>query len=132
MSLAAQAIRAAIPSARIFLLEGGLGAGKTTFVKAFCEALDITEPVSSPTFNIVHEYQGNEARVYHFDLYRLRNVDELEEIGFAEYLDSGAYAFIEWPELALPFLEDEEYVLLSFSYAEDGGRNISARLHEKS
>jgi tRNA threonylcarbamoyladenosine biosynthesis protein TsaE len=130
--MAAQEVRNAFPSTRIFLLEGDLGTGKTTFVKAFCEVLGIGEAVSSPTFNIVHEYRGDLARVYHFDLYRIKNVDELEEIGFAEYLDNDAYVFIEWPELAMPYLKGENYGRLRFSYVEGEGRNISAELFEKS
>lgn len=139
MPIAAREVKNAFPFIRIFLLEGDLGAGKTTFVKAFCEMLGIEEPVSSPTFNIVHEYEGNGARVYHFDLYRLKNMNELGEIGFDEYLpdrqanlDGNAYVFIEWPELAMPYLEGEEYVILRFSYAEGEGRNISAEIIEKS
>jgi tRNA threonylcarbamoyladenosine biosynthesis protein TsaE len=139
MPMASQEVRNAFPFSRIFLLEGDLGAGKTSFVKAFCEVLGIEEAVSSPTFNIVHAYEEGDITVYHFDLYRLKNTAELEEIGFDEYLPhrqaglrGDAYVFIEWPELAMPFLEGEEYVILRFSYAEGEGRNISAQLCEKS
>lgn len=91
----------AFPEARVFALHGELGAGKTTLIKGFCAALGVKDQASSPSFAIVNEYRaaGGEP-VYHFDLYRLKDAPELEGIGFEEYLDSGAYCFIEWPELA--------------------------------
>lgn len=87
--------------ARVFALHGDLGAGKTTLIKGFCMALGVQDHTSSPTFAIVNEYRSElGGSVYHFDLFRLRDQDELRGIGFEEYLDSGAYCFIEWPELA--------------------------------
>lgn len=86
---------------RVFALVGELGAGKTTLIKGFCTALGVADQTSSPSFAIVNEYRGAAGEpVYHFDLYRLRDAGELEGIGFEEYVDSGAYCFIEWPELA--------------------------------
>ncbi|MBL7940173.1 MAG: tRNA (adenosine(37)-N6)-threonylcarbamoyltransferase complex ATPase subunit type 1 TsaE [Flavobacteriales bacterium] len=88
-------------TARVFALHGDLGAGKTTLIKAFCKALGVTDRTSSPSFAIVNEYRtGSGDPLYHFDLYRLKTAEELDGIGFDEYLDSGAYCFIEWPELA--------------------------------
>lgn len=87
--------------ARIFTFTGDLGAGKTTLIKALCKVLGVTDHTSSPSFAIVNEYRtGNGAPLYHFDLYRLKAEEELEGIGFDEYMDSGHYCFIEWPELA--------------------------------
>ena len=87
--------------ARVFALHGDLGAGKTTLIKGFCNALGVKDHTSSPSFAIVNEYRSAAGDpVYHFDLYRLRHEGELQGIGFEEYLDSGAYCFIEWPELA--------------------------------
>jgi len=93
---------------RVFALTGELGAGKTTLIKAFCDALGVTDHTSSPSFAIVNEYRnaGNEP-VYHFDLYRLKEANELDGIGFDEYVDSGAYCFIEWPEIAADRLPPE-------------------------
>ncbi|MDQ3101890.1 MAG: tRNA (adenosine(37)-N6)-threonylcarbamoyltransferase complex ATPase subunit type 1 TsaE [Bacteroidota bacterium] len=89
------------PEARIFTFTGDLGAGKTTLVKGFCEALGVKEGTSSPSFSIVNEYRTmTDQQIYHFDLYRLKKERELEDIGFNEYLDNGAFCFIEWPELA--------------------------------
>lgn len=91
---------------RVFLFEAPMGAGKTTFIKSLCQFLNVTDTMSSPTYSIVNEYYTNtNLKLYHFDLYRLKSPEELFEIGFEDYVDSGNYLFIEWPELALPFLD---------------------------
>lgn len=91
---------------KVFLFEAPMGAGKTTFIKSICEFLGVTDTMSSPTYSIVNEYNTNkEAKVYHFDLYRLKSSHELLDLGFEEYVNSGNYLFIEWPDLALPFLD---------------------------
>lgn len=90
---------------RVFLFEAPMGAGKTTFIKSLCTRLGVIDTMSSPTYSVVNEYAtGDHHRIYHFDLYRLKSSMELLEIGFEEYLDSGNYLFIEWPELALPLI----------------------------
>lgn len=90
---------------RVFLFEAPMGAGKTTFIKALCTRLGVTGPMSSPTYSVVNEYATHDhRRIYHFDLYRLKSTPELLDIGFEEYLDSGDYLFIEWPELAFPLI----------------------------
>ncbi len=92
------------PNPCVCLLNGEMGAGKTTFVKAICNALNIHEPVTSPTFSLVNEYESSsDQKVFHFDLYRLKSEEELYDIGFEEYLDQKAYVFIEWPEIASTF-----------------------------
>ncbi len=83
---------------RIFLFYGDMGAGKTTFIKSLCDCLGVNEPVTSPTFSIVNEYDGQAARIYHFDFYRLKNQSEALDMGYEEYFYSGNYCFIEWPE----------------------------------
>ena len=89
------------PERRVFAFRGGLGSGKTTLIKALCAELGVHEGTSSPSFALVNEYRdGREEPVYHFDLYRLKDAAELDGIGFDEYLDSGHYCFVEWPELA--------------------------------
>ena len=97
----------------IVLLKGELGSGKTTFVKALCQQIGVMDPVSSPTFSLVQEYRSpSRGTVYHMDLYRLKTPNELEQIGFEEYLDSGNICLIEWPELGqtyytMPFITIE-------------------------
>ena len=93
---ARQFIDAMGPS-RVFAFYGAMGAGKTTFIKALCEALGVTDQVTSPTFAIVNEYQGRET-VYHFDFYRLKSIAEAYDIGYEEYFYSGDYCFTEWTE----------------------------------
>lgn len=90
---------------RVFLFTAAMGSGKTTFIKSVCRYLGVRDVMSSPTYSIVNEYNMNSGKVFHFDLYRLRSSQELVELGFEEYLFSGNYVFIEWPELALPFIE---------------------------
>ncbi len=90
---------------RVFLFEAPMGAGKTTFIKVLCARLGVQDTMSSPTYAVVNEYAtGDHQRVYHFDLYRLKSTAELLDIGFEEYLESGSYLFIEWPELAMPLI----------------------------
>ena len=83
---------------KIFLFYGDMGAGKTTLIKSLCECLGVHEPVTSPTFSIVNEYEGEGARIFHFDFYRLKNQSEALDMGYEEYFYSGNYCFIEWPE----------------------------------
>ncbi|MGZ3766834.1 MAG: tRNA (adenosine(37)-N6)-threonylcarbamoyltransferase complex ATPase subunit type 1 TsaE [Mucilaginibacter sp.] len=83
---------------KIFLFYGHMGAGKTTFIKSLCECLGVHESVTSPTFSIVNEYEGEGARIFHFDFYRLKNQNEALDMGYEEYFYSGNYCLIEWPE----------------------------------
>lgn len=122
----ARQILQALPSARVFALHGELGAGKTTLIKGFCAALGVQDQASSPSFAIVNEYRSAMGGpVYHFDLFRLKDASELEGIGFTEYMDSGAFCFIEWPELAVDLLPGET-VHLRIAVQPDGTRRIAA------
>ena len=105
---AAKKILLSAKEKKIFCFYGELGAGKTTLIKEICKQLGVTDPGSSPTFSLVNEYKASllsprkkeEAfSIYHFDLYRLKNESEIFDIGYEEYLFSGSYCFIEWPEL---------------------------------
>jgi tRNA threonylcarbamoyladenosine biosynthesis protein TsaE len=85
---------------RIFAFYGSLGAGKTTVIKSICEALDVLETVTSPTFTLVNEYKTSRGEsLYHIDFYRIRKTEEVFDFGIEEYLSSGSYCFIEWPEV---------------------------------
>jgi len=93
------------PGYRVFAFHGSMGAGKTTFIKALCRVLGVTENVSSPTFALVNEYLSSAGNpVYHFDFYRINSPQEAIDIGCGEYFTSGHYCFIEWPEKILNLL----------------------------
>lgn len=111
------------PDKRIFIFHGDLGSGKTSLIKELIKSLQIQDEVSSPTFSIVNEYTKEDSPVYHFDLYRINDVEELEEIGFFEYLDSGNYIFIEWPELIEAYI-DLPYIEINMEILEDNNRNV--------
>ena len=83
----------------ILLLKGNLGAGKTTFSKFLLKNLGSQDEVSSPTYAIVNEYDTPKGNVFHFDLYRMKSADEVEDIGIHEYLDNSFLCIIEWPEI---------------------------------
>ena len=84
---------------KVFCFYGELGAGKTTLIKEICKQLGVKDEGSSPTFSLINEYQTNNNKpIYHLDLYRLKNESEIFDIGYEDYLFSGNYCFIEWPE----------------------------------
>ena len=83
----------------ILLLKGNLGAGKTTFTQFLLKELGTADEVSSPTYSIVNEYHTEKGIVFHFDLYRLKNIQEVHDIGMEEYLDHSYLCIIEWPEI---------------------------------
>ena len=91
----------------ILLLKGNLGAGKTTFSKYLVENLGSSDEVSSPTYSIVNEYHTPKGKIFHFDLYRMKSIEETYDIGIEEYLDNAFLNIIEWPEV----YEDELYDL---------------------
>src|SRR5690606_9036825 len=96
-------VRKLIPEVKhkIVVFEGDLGAGKTTFIKSLVKELGSKDEVSSPTFSIVNEYSIPNVKVFHFDLYRVKSEDEALDFGVEEYLDSGSFCFIEWPEIIM-------------------------------
>ena len=121
IDVAARQFLSEIGDARIIAFYAKMGAGKTTFTRAICKALGVEETVTSPTFAIVNEYEGP---VYHFDFYRLKRLSEAYDMGFEDYLYSGAWCLIEWPELIEELLP-ENTVRVHILVAEDGTRTVS-------
>lgn len=107
----------------IFLFEGDMGSGKTTLIKQIVKDIGISENVKSPTFSLVNEYIENDLIIFHFDLYRINKENELDSIGFYEYLDSGKLCFIEWPNIAIQNIY-KDYVLIKISVTSDSEREI--------
>ena len=148
LAMAAQQFVQAMGERRVFAFYGKMGAGKTTFIKAVCEALGVEDVVTSPTFAIVNEYiidhseheennvpcsslrsgaggaMFNVQSVYHFDFYRIKNLREAYDIGTEEYFYSGSPCFIEWPEMIEELLP-EDTVRVSIEVEEDGSRTVS-------
>lgn len=90
-----------------FAFYGNMGAGKTTFITALCKQLKAIDLVSSPTFSIVNEYETELSEIiYHFDFYRIKEPEELFDIGFEEYITDTNWCFIEWPEMAEELIPD--------------------------
>ena len=108
---------------RIFLFTGHLGAGKTALIREMCRVLGYEEEVTSPTFSIVNEYALVDNILYHMDLYRLNRLEEALDIGMEDYLFSGYYCFIEWPDVILPLIQDA-YCRISITVLQDQTRKI--------
>jgi len=109
---------------RVWLLEGEMGAGKTTLVKAIGEQLGVTDTIQSPTFALVNEYlttTGNPC--YHFDFYRINNETEAMDMGIEEYFDSGNYCFVEW-SAKIPHLLPAKYLKISINLDAQNGRTL--------
>ena len=125
-AVAEEFIRLAMQEDTVFAFNGQMGAGKTTFIKALCEALGVNEPVTSPTFAIVNEYRSDETGelIYHFDFYRIKKLEEAYDMGCEDYFYSGAVCLIEWPELVEDLLPGNT-VWVDIKVNEDETRTIS-------
>jgi len=108
---------------KIFLFEGEMGAGKTTFIKTFCKILGVKDSVSSPTYSIVNEYEGGKNTVYHFDFYRIKNIREAYDLGYEEYFYGDGICLIEWPERVEELLP-EHYIKVEISILSESGRRF--------
>ena len=121
---AAQEFIAAMGDNTVFAFYGKMGAGKTTFIKAVCQALGVTDVINSPTFAIVNEYlDGQGSPIYHFDFYRIKRQQEVLDIGYEDYIYSGCVCFMEWPELIEDLLPADA-VRVTITQQEDGTRVI--------
>ena len=110
----------------VFAFYGKMGAGKTTFIKAICETLGVTEDViTSPTFAIVNEYRADSGElIYHFDFYRIKKLEEVYDMGYEDYFYSGAVCFIEWPELVEELLPSDA-IKVTIAEQADGSRLVT-------
>lgn len=106
---------------RFIIFEGDMGAGKTTLIKSITKALGVTETVSSPTFSIVNEYDAEGHKIYHFDFYRIKNLQEAFDLGYEEYFYSGDICLIEWPEKIEPLLP-EHYLKVNIETLNENDR----------
>ena len=109
----------------ILLLKGDLGAGKTAFTKGIAQALGIKSIITSPTFTIMNEYTSNNLELYHFDMYRIEDVNELKELGFEQYIgNSKGIACIEWFEKTPELFLNKKTILIEFEKLNDTKRKI--------
>lgn len=124
----AQKLLATFPEEKLFAFFAPMGAGKTTFIKALGVELGVLDRVLSPTFAIVNEYKTQDkGPVFHFDFYRLKNLEEAMDIGCDEYFFSGSYCFLEWSEIVEPILPDK-YVRVDICTDDSQKRYISAQV----
>ena len=109
----------------VFAFYGKMGAGKTTFIKAVCEELGVSDVITSPTFAIVNEYTSETTgdTIYHFDFYRIKKIEEVYDMGYEEYFYNNSICFIEWPELIEDLLP-ENATKVTIEEQEDGSRVV--------
>ncbi|MES2733515.1 MAG: tRNA (adenosine(37)-N6)-threonylcarbamoyltransferase complex ATPase subunit type 1 TsaE [Bacteroidota bacterium] len=114
---------------KIWLLEGEMGAGKTTLVKAIAKQLGVHGAVQSPTYSLVNEYVGTDrVTIYHFDFYRIKDENEAMDIGVEEYFDSGNYCLIEWPS-QIPSLISGNHLTITITLSNQHQRTIHLSRH---
>jgi len=123
---AANEMLAAFPDERVFAFYGKMGAGKTTFIQALCRSLGSEDNVTSPTFALINEYNTAEMdSIFHFDFYRIKDIVEAFDLGYEDYIYSGSYCLIEWPEM-IESLLPENLVEVKIEVNDDETRQISA------
>lgn len=109
----------------MFVLIGEMGAGKTFFAQQFGAALGVTEPITSPTFNLLHNYQGGRMSMHHADLYRLERTGELADLGIAELVEAGGVALVEWGDVVGDDIGDGLTITIEHVDGSDDVRHIS-------
>lgn len=123
-SALAEQLLVAAGDRKVWCFEGNMGAGKTTLIAALCKALGVEHAISSPTYGLVHEYEGRDGRrICHFDFYRIQSEQEAFEMGAEDYFFSGDFCFIEWPE-RIPNLLPPQVFRLNIDIFEQSTRII--------
>lgn len=130
-AIAQQFIEEVLPWGDVFAFYAPMGTGKTTFIKALCEALGVEDVINSPTFSIINEYRAEPSGelIYHFDCYRLERLSDALNLGVEDYLQSGALCLIEWPEVLEDILPADT-VRIILTEQEDGSRTLTAQYQE--
>ena len=115
-----------IGTGKVFAFYGKMGSGKTTFIKAVCEELGVTDVITSPTFAIVNEYHSEQTpkSIFHFDFYRIKKLEEVYDMGYEDYFYSGSLCFLEWPELIEEILP-ADVVKVKIEEQADGSRTVT-------
>lgn len=121
-------IISAIKSKTIFLY-GNMGVGKTTLIKSLVKHLGSTDEVNSPTFSIVNEYEAEDQLIYHFDLYRIKDLEEVYNFGIEDYLYSDNWIIVEWPELIEP-IAPERYDRIEIKLNDDNSRTLKLNFNK--
>ncbi len=121
----AEKIARDLKGGEIIAFTGGLGMGKTCFMRGLMRGLDFTGDVTSPTFSIVNEYRGGRLPVFHFDMYRISNFDDLYTTGFFEYLDENGIIAVEWSENIASVLNYDNIIFVDFKLVNDTSRLIT-------
>lgn len=127
LEFAAKELIAEFKNDRVFAFYGKMGAGKTTFIQAICRELGSEDNVTSPTFALINEYNTDDLEsIFHFDFYRIKDIEEAYDLGYEDYLYSGSYCLIEWPEM-IESLLPEKMVEVKIEVQDDDSRVISAQ-----
>ena len=109
----------------IILITGEVGTGKTTLIKEYCKLIGVEEIVNSPTYTLINEYQNKSGKIVHMDLYRVKDINEINELGLFEYLDNNI-VIIEWPEIILKMI-DIKYSLINITFINEKERKLSIK-----
>ena len=113
-------------NSKIILFEGDLGTGKTTLIKSLCYELGSIDNVSSPTFPILNIYDNKKTKIYHADLYRVENIQDLNEIGFFDIVNTNDWLFVEWPKKIINLI-DKPFSMVKINIEDDNKRKIELK-----
>ena len=107
----------------IILITGEVGTGKTTLIKEYCKLIGVEETVNSPTYTLINEYQNKRGKIVHIDLYRVKDINEINELGLFEYFENNI-VIIEWPEIILKMI-DIKYSMINITFINEKERKLS-------